>query len=169
MLESILTRRSIRSYKSDPVPAEILDQLIRAGMSAPSAWNEQIWHFVVITDRQKLDMIPRFHRYAQMLKSAPAAILVCGDISLEKEKGFWYQDCAAAAENILVAANMLGLGGVWVGIYPIKERIQKISARLARAGLSDAVVRRVCGENAVAFLGADPDAAGRGTQRARRR
>ena len=128
MLESILTRRSIRSYKSDPVPAEILDQLIRAGMSAPSAWNEQIWHFVVITDRQKLDMIPRFHRYAQMLKSAPAAILVCGDISLEKEKGFWYQDCAAAAENILVAANMLGLGGVWVGIYPIKERIQKISA-----------------------------------------
>ena len=92
-------------------------------MAAPSAANEQPWQFVVIRDREILDEIPTFHAYSQMLKQAPLAILVCGDLELEKVRGYWVQDCSAATQNLLVAAHAQGLGAVWLGIYPIEERV----------------------------------------------
>jgi nitroreductase len=122
-MKSILTRRSIRKYTAEPILHEVLIELLQAAMSAPSAGNEQPWEFVVITVRQILDKIPKFHPYAQMLKEAPIAILVCGDLNREKYKGYWVQDCSAATENILIAVNEKGLGAVWLGIYPIEERI----------------------------------------------
>ncbi|KAF0221574.1 MAG: NADH dehydrogenase/nad(p)h [Geobacteraceae bacterium] len=122
-LEAILTRRSIRTYKPQPIPEELITRMLEAAMSAPSAGNEQPWHFVVIKERQLLDAIPKFHPYAHMLHGAPAAILVCGDERLEKHKGFWTQDCAAATGNLLLAAHALGLGAVWVGVYPHTERV----------------------------------------------
>jgi nitroreductase len=122
-VHAILTRRSIRRYTGQEVSREILLDLLRAAMSAPSAGNEQPWEFVVIKDRRLLDAIPGFHPYAQMLTEAPAAILVCGDLSREKYKGYWVQDCAAATENMLIAVNDKGLGAVWLGIYPVEERI----------------------------------------------
>jgi nitroreductase len=93
-VQAILTRRSIRRYTGQEVSREILLDLLRAAMSAPSAGNEQPWEFVVIMDRRLLDAIPGFHPYAHMLTEAPAAILVCGDLSREKYKGYWVQDCA---------------------------------------------------------------------------
>ena len=122
-MDAILTRRSIRKYTGDPVPEEIVQELLEAGMSAPSAGNEQPWHFIVINERKLLNEIPKYHPYSQMLKEAPLAILVCGDEQLEKYKGFWVQDCSAATENILIAAQDKGLGTVWLGIYPIEERV----------------------------------------------
>lgn len=122
-MEAILTRRSIRKYAKEPVPDEIIKELLQAAMSAPSAGNERPWQFVVIRDRKTLDEIPSFHPYAQMLKEAPVAILVCGDLHLEKNRGYWIQDCAAATENMLIAAHAKGLGGVWLGIYPREERV----------------------------------------------
>ena len=92
-------------------------------MSAPSAGNEQPWHFVVIKERESLDEIPTFHPYSQMLRHAPMAILVCGDETLEKYQGYWVQDCSAATQNILLAAQAKGLGAVWLGVYPIKDRV----------------------------------------------
>lgn len=124
MLETILKRRSIRKYKSESVPEDKVKQLLQAAMAAPSAGNQQPWHFVVINNRTKLDEIPKFHPYAQMVKEAPLAILVCGDTENEKHKGFWVQDCSAATENLLLAAQALGLGAVWVGVYPRDERVQ---------------------------------------------
>lgn len=121
-LEAILTRRSIRTYKQQPVPQELINKVLEAAMSAPSAGNEQPWHFVVIKERQLLDAIPKFHPYAHMLHGAPAAILVCGDERLEKHKGCWVLDCSAATENLLLAAHALGLGAVWVGVHPAPER-----------------------------------------------
>ncbi len=93
-----------------------------AGMYAPSARNQQPWHFLVIDERSLLDRIREVHPYASMLSGAALAILVCGDESLELSKGYWSVDCAAATQNILLAAHALGLGAVWLGVYPREER-----------------------------------------------
>ena len=123
-VEAILSRRSIRKYTSQPVPHELVEDLLKAAMSAPSAGNEQPWHFVVIRDRETLNEIPKFHEYSRMLEEAPVAVLVCGDLKEQRHEGFWIQDCSAAAQNILVAAHAKGLGAVWLGIYPIQKRIK---------------------------------------------
>ena len=136
-IEAILSRRSIRRYTPQPVPEAVIRRLLEAAMCAPSAGNEQPWHFVVITDRRSLEAIPRFHPYAEMLKEASIAILVCGDQRLERYKGYWVQDCSAATQNLLLAAHAEGLGAVWVGIYPREERVARFRQLL---GLPDQVV-----------------------------
>ncbi|KPK76131.1 MAG: NADH dehydrogenase [Phycisphaerae bacterium SM23_30] len=124
VIEAILTRRSIRRYTEEPIGEEEMEQLIKAGMAAPSAHNEQPWHFIVIRDRALLEEIPKIHPYAQMLREAAAALAVCGDLEREKNKGlgYWILDCSAAAENILLAAHALGLGACWLGFHPRPER-----------------------------------------------
>ena len=123
-MDALFSRRSIRKYTSEPVTEEVLREILEAGMSAPSAGNQQPWHFIVINDRKILDYIPSFHPHSQMLKEAPVAILVCGDLKLEKHVDYWVQDCAAATENLLLAVHAKGLGAVWVGIYPRQERVE---------------------------------------------
>ena len=122
-MDAILSRRSIRRYTTQLVSEEIIKELLEAAMSAPSAGNEQPWHFVVIKERQILNEIPKFHPYSQMLKNAPLAILVCGDEQLQKYEGYWVQDCSAATQNILIAAQAKGLGAVWLGVYPVEDRV----------------------------------------------
>lgn len=125
-MDTILKRRSIRKYKPDSVSEGDLKEILRAGMSAPSAMNAQPWHFIVINDRKTMEAITEFHPYSQMLKSAPLAILVCGDLSQEKAPGFWVQDCSAATENILLAATAKELGAVWVGVYPKTDMVESM-------------------------------------------
>ena len=129
-LEAMLTRRSIRRYTGKPVSDEQIRALLEAAMSAPSAGNEQPWQFIVITQRGLLDQIPTFHPYADMLREAPVAILVCGDVELERYKGSWVQDCSAATQNLLLAAHAKGLGAVWVGVYPKDDRVQRVQKLL---------------------------------------
>lgn len=124
-LEAIFGRRSIRQYTAQAVSSELIDELLRAAMAAPSAGNQQPWHFVIIDDREILNTIPQFHQYSAMLKNAPLAIAVCGDTRFEKYKGYWVQDCSAAIQNLLIAAHAKGLGAVWLGIYPEDRRVQK--------------------------------------------
>ncbi len=121
-IEAILSRRSIRNYTSQKVSDELIKELLEAAMSAPSAGNEQPWHFVIINDRNLLGEITRFHPYSGMLRKAQVAILVCVDLDSGNE-GFLVQDGSAATENLLIAAHAKGLGAVWLGIYPLKERI----------------------------------------------
>lgn len=122
--DPILTRRSVRRYTAQDVEEKDVRKLLEAGMSAPSAGNERPWHFVVIRDRGTLEAVMEFHPYAKMLKECAGAIMVCGDPSLEKYPGFWVQDCSAATENMLIMAVELGLGAVWLGIYPIEDRVR---------------------------------------------
>ena len=122
-LEAIKTRRSIRKFKPGEVSKEIQRELLEAAMLAPSAGNEQPWQFLLIDDRRTLEEIPLICPTATMCRQAPLAILVCGDENLEKYPDFWVQDCSAATENILLAAHALGLGAVWAGVYPMKERV----------------------------------------------
>jgi nitroreductase len=120
--EVLYGRRSIRKYQKRNVPEVIIQTLLRAAMAAPSAGNEQPWHFVVIQDRAILDAIPEVHPHAMMLKEAPAAILICADMTLEKHEGYWVQDLSAATENMLLAAHASGLGAVWLGVHPRSPR-----------------------------------------------
>ena len=119
-LQAIRTRRSIRVYQDKPVPEELVQQILTAAMYAPSAGDARPWQFVVITDCKLLRQIPTVHPHAPMAEQAPLAILVCGDAGMEKYPGNWPLDCAAAVENLLLAAHALGLGGVWTGCIPIK-------------------------------------------------
>jgi len=123
-IEAIKTRRSIRKYIKKSIPIKTVNELIEMGMNAPSAGDEKPWHFIIINKYEILKIIPNFHPHSNMLKEASLAILVCFDINLEKHKGMAVQDCSASTENILIAANAKGLGAVWLGIYPRKERIK---------------------------------------------
>lgn len=122
-LEALFTRRSIRDYTPQAVPDELVQELLAAAMQAPSAGNQQPWHFVVVTERQQLDALAEVLPFGKMLKNAPLGIVVCADLALEKYAGFWMQDCSNATMNLLLAAHALGLGAVWVAIYPVEDRM----------------------------------------------
>lgn len=117
-MDSVMRRRSIRKYTDKEVSDDIVKELLRAAMSAPSAGSEEPWHFVVIKNRDILDEITKHHPSSWMLKDAPLGIMVCCDLNLQKYPGSWVQDCAAATENILIEVEEKGLGGVWLGVYP---------------------------------------------------
>lgn len=136
-MDPVLSRRSIRKYTEKKIEESKVKLLLEAAMSAPSAHNEQPWHFVVINKREILDKIPDFHPYSQMLKQAPLAILVCGDTNILDNEDFWVQDCSAATENILVEASNIGLGSVWLGVYPKKELMNGVREL---AGLPEGIV-----------------------------
>jgi nitroreductase len=123
-LQAIHTRRSIRKYLDRPVPEELVQKLLAAAMQAPSARNQQPWQFVVIDDHSILTKIAELMPTATMASNAPLGILVCGDLDLEKSEGYWVVDCAAAVENLLLAAHALGLGAVWCGVYPREPRME---------------------------------------------
>ncbi|MFW6146272.1 MAG: nitroreductase family protein [Planctomycetota bacterium] len=125
-MDPILARRSIRAYTDEDVDDEAVRRLLAAAMAAPSAGNEQPWHFVVVRDAALRERIAGVHPYAAMVPAAPVAIGVCWDTTLEKHAGFGVQDCAAATENILIEAVQLGLGAVWLGIHPVAERVDAV-------------------------------------------
>lgn len=129
-LDSIYRRRSIRKFLHLSVSEENITEMLKAAMYAPSARNTQAWEFVVITNRIFLDKLSEIHPYAKMLKYAPLAILVCGNKKIEENEAYLNQNCAAATQNILLSAFALGLGSVWLGVYPKKERIDPISELL---------------------------------------
>jgi nitroreductase len=124
--EAIITRRSIRKYTSRDIEYTLVTKILQAGMMAPSAHNRCPWQFIVITEKEKLLAIPRFHPYSEMLKHAPMAVLIAGDKRIQKSEEYLVQDCAAATENMLLAAHALGLGAVWLAVYPRQERMQGI-------------------------------------------
>jgi len=125
-LKTIFNRKSIRSFIDKPIPKEIINVLLRAGMAAPSAKNRQLWEFFLIDDKNILKDLSEKLPHAKMLVQTPAAIMICGDTEDKYESGFWDQDCSAATENILLAAESLSLGAVWIGIYPREDRVKII-------------------------------------------
>ena len=125
-IQAIISRRSIRKYKDKKIEQNTIKELLKIGMSAPSAGNQQPWHFVVINNNDILKEIPKFHPHSKMLNQASTAILLCIDKKLETHKEMGIQDCSAATQNILIAANAMKLGAVWLGICPRQERMEGI-------------------------------------------
>ena len=136
-MKQIFTRRSIRKYKEKKVSEEVVQDLLKAAMAAPSAGNEQPWEFIVIRDKNTMKKITEFHQYSKMLLNTDVAIVVCGDIKREKFKGYWVQDCSAAIQNILLEAEDRGLGAVWLGVYPMEDRVEAMEKLL---GLPEGVI-----------------------------
>ena len=120
IMEHILMRRSIRKYSAEPVPREVLEQLLQAGMAAPTANNRKPWEFVVVTESQRLKAVRArliFGPYQPM-----AMIITCGNMRHAlppPARNFWIEDCSAAMQNMWLAASGLGLGAVWIGVYPL--------------------------------------------------
>jgi nitroreductase len=125
IIKIIFSRRSIRKYTEESIPEEHITIILEAAMAAPSASNRKPWYFVVVTERDTLNRLADAHKYAKMLHEAPLCIVVCGDESVSQR--FWVQDCSAATQNILLAAQALGLGTVWCGVYPSENRVHDIS------------------------------------------
>ena len=123
VLENISERKSVRKYLSKSVEEDKIDAMLKAGMAAPSGMDRRPWEFVVVTDRVALDSMAAKLPYAKMLTSVPLAIVVCGDTMLSS---YWYLDCSAATQNILLAAEALGLGAVWTAAYPYEDRIDVV-------------------------------------------
>lgn len=132
-INTIMTRSSVRTYSDRLVSADTVETLLRAAMAAPTAVNCQPWKFIVVRNKELLstiaDSIP--NAGDKLLKSS-VTILVCGDRQkfLEREPDYWIQDCSAATENLLLAAHSMGLGAVWCGVYPVKDRVEVVTRTL---------------------------------------
>ena len=136
VLENIHSRKSVRQFTAEPVSDEHIETMLRAAMAAPTAVNYQPWRFVVINEREQLDAMAEVLPFAKMLKQAPLAIVVCGETTWfdGNENPFWQQDCSAATQNLLLAAEALGLGAVWTGVYPDLQRAAQLSQFLGLPG-----------------------------------
>ncbi len=127
-LTTILERRSCRVYQDKPVSEDVIHSLLKAGMYAPSAMNSQPWEFLVMQDAEKKEAVSHIASYWSMLKKAPLAILVLSRVNGYRAKPdeFFIQDCANSTTCILLAAHAQGLGGVYLGLYPHEDRMQKV-------------------------------------------
>jgi nitroreductase len=127
-LAPILSRRSIRAYSQKAVSDEVIRQLLEAAMAAPSAVARDPWRFVIVRQQPLLEAIADALPNGQMLRSAAAGIFVCGDLNAAHDRQLSYllQDCAAATENLLLAAHLLGLGACWLGIHPREQRVKHL-------------------------------------------
>jgi nitroreductase len=132
-LNSIFSRRSIRNYQDKPIADDMIQDLLEAGMAAPSAWAKDPWHFIVVRDKTMLSKIADGLPNGQMLRDAGLGIVVCGDPqkACDNQESYMLQDCSAAIENILLAANAMGLGACWLGVHPREDRMAHVSAALA--------------------------------------
>lgn len=128
-LAFLFSRRSVRTFEEREVSADLLHDLLEAGMAAPSAVAKDPWHFIVLRERAELNRLADILQHGQMLRQAGAAFVVCGDINQahDRQESYLLQDLSAATENILLAANALGLGTCWLGVHPRVERMESIS------------------------------------------
>jgi nitroreductase len=123
-IEAIKTRRSIRKYTQQPLEFDKITRIIEAGHYAPSSGNIQNWRFVVITDKKTIRSLYDHCLKQEHVYNAQAIIVVCGEIEtaerfygLRGKRLYTTQNCAAAIQNMLLAAFELGVGACWIGAF----------------------------------------------------
>ena len=132
-LKTIMNRKSVRKFADQPICEEDIKTVLKAGMSGPSCVNSRCWSFVVVRDKETLlKMAEANVRYAEPLRGAALGILVCGDLSRTEffaaSREFWVIDGAIAAQNMILAAESLGIGSCWLGTWPVIERVKNQAA-----------------------------------------
>jgi len=123
LIDLIKRRRSIRAYTNEDVTSEQVKLILEAAMAAPSANNLKPWEFIVVRDKNLRKQLAETHRWSYMCETAPVVIVVCGN---ERRSDHWVEDTSAATENILLAVTALGLGAVWVAVYPRPQRDEHV-------------------------------------------
>jgi len=128
-MKAIDCRRSVRNYDVKKVDDAKVEKILRAAMQAPSAVNQQPWEFIVVRDKQTLKEIAQMSPYSKMIEKADGIIITLGNTQGLAASNMWEQDMAAATQNMLLEATELGLGTVWLGVSPLKERMEFIASR----------------------------------------
>ena len=126
-MNEIFKRVSMRKYADRPVEPEKIEKILRAAMAAPSAVNRQPWEFFVVTDPEIKTALSKSSDFAMCAAKAPVVLVLC-----TRKKGLDYPefdhiDMAAATENALLEITAQGLGGVWLGVAPLEDRIRKVN------------------------------------------
>lgn len=126
-METIQIRRSIRKYINKPLDKEAITSILQAAMQAPSARNQQPWHFLVVQDQEKIKEYAKQTTNAKFLETAPCIIIFLTDKKNLKTEAMYPQDLSAAIENALLQAASLKIGSCWCGTYPNPERMNIVS------------------------------------------
>lgn len=123
----LFERRSVRDFTGEKVEKGVTEYVLKAAMNAPSAMNQQAWEFLVVDDRNMLNELAKVSPYAGPVSKAPLAVVVLGNRDRMKVAQMWEQDLGACTENLLLGATSAGLGAVWIGIAPIRDRMNAIT------------------------------------------
>ena len=145
-MNAIFSRVSIRKYEDKPVEKEKIVLMLRAAMAAPSACNQQPWEYYVVTNKEKIQELALTSPYASFSKDAPLVFVACS----RKAEGIIAAsyvdiDMSASVENLLLEASELGLGAVWMGIAPDKERMAAVRSAINLPEDLDAFALISCG------------------------
>ena len=143
VMSNILSRKSVRSYTADTIPAAVMENLLRAAMAAPSGRNIQPWSFVVLNDTSRYDEIFGDNHNMAMFKQSAAIVVLCADTTVvrpprdnpdapavQQPSGTWRDDMGAVTENLLLAAEAYGLGACWTACYPYIDRMAPVKQAL---------------------------------------
>ena len=132
-LSTILNRKSVRTYTGGKIGKEMIDKMLRAAMAAPAALHLLPWDFIIVTDNAKLKSLASGLPFAKMLTGAGTGIVVCAtpEKTAPGNEVMAILDCTCASENILLAAESLGLGAVWTAVYPDKKLMDFVRKELA--------------------------------------
>ena len=122
----IFKRHSVRKFTDEKVPEELIENLLKAGMQAPSSCNAQPWEFIVVSKEEDKKAISEMHRFAKPAAGASHLIITLGNLNQAKVHGMIEQDLGACNENILLQATHEGLGAVWLGFHPIEDRTLRL-------------------------------------------
>lgn len=128
-MNSIFHRVGVRNYTTQAVEDDKITKMLRAAMAAPSAGNQQPWEFYVVTSSSILKQLSQCSPYAGCIANAPMAFVLCSQSNAMFPENV-SMDLSAAAQNILLEADALGLGAVWLGIAPLEDRMEKVRAVL---------------------------------------
>ena len=143
VMSNILSRKSVRSYTADTIPAAVMENLLRAAMAAPSGRNIQPWSFVLLSDTSRYDEIFGDNHNMAMFKQSAAIVVLCADTTVvrpprdnpdapavQQPNGIWRDDMGAVTENLLLAAEAYGLGACWTACYPYVDRMAPVKQAL---------------------------------------
>lgn len=126
-MNELFNRVSVRDFMDGRVENDKVDLMMKAAMHAPSARNQRAWEFIVVDDRRLLAELSKATPYAGPVGRAPMAIVILGNRDNMVSPQMWEQDLAACTENLLLAATSVGLGTVWIGVAPMRERMNAVA------------------------------------------
>lgn len=146
-INTIMQRKSVRSYTGDTIPAEVMDKLLRAAVAAPSGMDVRPWHIVVMTDKSQYETAFAGNFNMEKFMQSGAVVIFCADTSVTRPprenpdapavttpNPIWRDDMGACTENFLLAVEAYGLGAVWTACYPFHDRMDPVAAYLNLPG-----------------------------------